>query len=303
LVRSPRVIVTRGLLAFWCPGAVPRRLFRPPGLREDESRSAGSQGGTMDLKLLSRGDGMVLTGFAVMLLGTSLNWYLAVSQYVQGTLEFGVSGWSYTLGWLSWLCALAAVLVVLDGALAKPPVDFGDKAAAVVCGLGAIALLLVVIGLFSKPSFEEIAIRLVTSLDSSMLNKVNRAADWTNEIDSSALGLGIFASLVGAGLVTLGGFMKTVDPVRIVAAGPALAGVAAPADAPAPVRAPAPTAALVPEEPLVETAPPAVAAIAAAGSAVRFCSLCGKEYASPGDAFCSSCGARRPGESDEGDVQ
>ena len=71
---------------------------------------------------MSRGDWVVVAGFVALLIGTSLSWHALVETYSEGTMRYGVSGWTSTAGWLSWLASLAAVVVVLSSGVIPPSV-------------------------------------------------------------------------------------------------------------------------------------------------------------------------------------
>jgi hypothetical protein len=216
----------------------------------------------MDIKRVARGDWVAVAGFVALLIGTSLSWYALVETYSEGTMRYGVSGWAYTVGWLAWLAGLAAAVVIIlsSGVIPQMRVDMRGKAPLVVMGLGAVALLLVLVGLFTKPNYDELVFRLQTHLSSDLIAKAAISSGWSNEVDSTALGLGIFVSLLGALAVTAGGFLKMAEPVA--------AGAQAPAS---PVRYASPPGAASP----------------------GFCSRCGTQFRSSTARFCVACGADR----------
>ena len=83
----------------------------PVRMRATSWRS--TPGGAVDIKRVTRGDWVVVAGFVALLIGTSLSWYALVALYSEVTLRFGVSGWAYPAGWLSWLAGLAALVVII----------------------------------------------------------------------------------------------------------------------------------------------------------------------------------------------
>ena len=151
-----------------------------------ESRPAPVQ--TVDLTRASRGDWVVAGGFLTLVLGTSLPWY-SFSALSVGYRAMGEAGWGFAAGWLSWLAGLAAVAVVLfcSGVIPQLHIDFRGRAALIVSGLGGLALLIVFVGLVTKPGFDE------------------------------SLGIGIFVSLAGAAAVATGGLLKLGEPISAVA--------------------------------------------------------------------------------------
>jgi len=257
----------------------------------------------VDIKRVSRGDWVVVAGFVALLIGTSLSWYALVERYSEGTMRYGVSGWTSTAGWLSWLAGLAAVVVIVLSSGVIPPlhIDMRGKVPFIIMGLGGVALLLVLIGLVTKPSVDELGAYLLTHLSSGLLAKAETSNGWSNEIDSSALGVGIFFSLLGAAAVAAGGFLKMGEPV----------GVAGPLSASEVVGSAVQTAKVAftaartaartqstqtgggPVSPAAPTgvSPPGSASASAAPSA--FCTTCGTPFRSGDARFCAVCGADR----------
>lgn len=236
----------------------------------------------MEVNRLSRGDYAVLAGFVVGIIGVSLTWYAEVDHYTQGTLRYGVHGWAYTLGWLSWVCLLAAALAVVvgSGVVSQFRVDLGSKAPLVVLGLGGVATVLVLFGFATKPSADSLGLYLAMHLNAGMLAKMQASGDWSNEVTTSGFGAGIVLSLIAGAAVTLGGYLKLRD------AGMPLFAATAPATAAAPVAA-APS-------PAPQVAASEAATAPAAASPVRFCGQCGAQFAEDGAKFCARCGAPRP---------
>jgi S1-C subfamily serine protease len=138
----------------------------------------------VDLQRVQPGDWTVAGGFLALLLGTSLAWYSFSGGYL-GFAEVRQVGWGFAVGWLSWLAGLVAVAVVVlaSGVLPRLRVDFRDRAPLIVAGLGALAFLIVVFGLVTKPGYDE------------------------------SYGAGIFVSLTGAAAVTIGGLLLLGEPV------------------------------------------------------------------------------------------
>ena len=259
----------------------------------------------MNIKRVSRGDWVVVAGFLALLIGTSLSWYALVERYSEGTMRYGVSGWAYTAGWLSWLAGLAAVVVIVlsSGVIPQMHIDMRGKVPLIIMGLGGVALLLVLIGLVTKPSYDELAIYLTSHLSSGLLAKAEISSGWSNEVDSAALGAGIFFSLLGGVAVVAGGFLKMAEPVGAAAPRAAsdvmssavktakVAFVAARTavktqDSSAPSSPGAPTIALPPVSTPASAAAPAEAR-------PDFCTACGTPFRSASARFCASCGADR----------
>ena len=259
----------------------------------------------MDIKRVSRGDWVVVAGFLALLIGASLSWYALVVRYPEVTVHFGVSGWASTAGWLSWLAGLAAVVVIVlsSGVIPQLHVDLRGKAPFIIMGLGGVALLLVLIGLVSKPSVDELGMYLQTHHADEVLARALAAGGYSVGTDKSAFAIGIFFSLLGAAAVAGGGFLKMGEPV----------GAAAPVAASAVVSNAVQTAKIAfsaartavqsqagnaPGSPGAQTtrmptvATPTGAAAPAAGPS-GFCESCGTPFRSGAARFCAACGTDR----------
>jgi hypothetical protein len=259
----------------------------------------------VDIKRISRGDWLVVAGFVVLLIGTSLSWYVAVERYTEGTMRYGVSGWAYAAGWLSWLAGLAAVVVIVlsSGVIRQLHIAMHGRAPLIIMGLGGVALLLVLIGLITKSSYADLGAYLQAHLSSGLIAKAQISSNWSNEVDSSAFGVGIFFSLVGAAIVAGGGFLKIGEPVP--AAAPSTASdVVSNAVQTAKVAFVAARAAVktqggsTPSLPTAGTATPPIvstssSAAAPAGAQPAFCAKCGAQFPSGDARFCPACGANR----------
>ena len=255
----------------------------------------------MDIKRMSRGDWVVVAGFLALFMGTSLSWYAVVERYSEGTMSYGVSGWAYAAGWLSWLAGLAAVIIIVlsSGVIPQLHVDLRLRVPLIVMGLGAAALLLVLVGLVTKPSYAGLVVYLQSHPTSGLIAKAEKSSDWSNEVDSSALGVGIFFSLLGAAAVAGGGFLKLGEP----------AGTAAPLPASDVVSNAVQTArvALVAARAAVKTQgssplgaaaahatkAPSAASAATGGAPPGFCTKCGVQFRSADARFCPVCGTGR----------
>ena len=220
-------------------------------------------------------------------------------------MRYGVSGWAYATGWLSWLAGIAAVVVVVlsSGVISQLHVDLRGRAALIIMGLGGMALLLVLIGLVAKPSYAGLVVYLTAHLSASTIAKSEIASNWSNEVNSSALGVGIFCSLLGAAAVAVGGFLKVGEP----------AGAVAPVTVTEVVSNAAQTAKVAfdaartavkaqsssePSSPAAHFAVPPVGPTSASAAArfeapPAFCTSCGAQFRSEDARFCAACGADR----------
>ncbi len=259
----------------------------------------------MDIKRVTRGDWVVVAGFVALLIGTSLSWYALVAAYSEVTLRFGVSGWAFPLGWLSWVAGLVALAVIIlsSGVIPQLHMDLGGREPLIIMGLGGLALLLVLIGLITKPSVDELDLYLRMHRAAEVAAEVLAAGGGSNADGSSSFGVGIFFSLLGAVAVAAGGFLKLGEPV----------GAAAPRAASDVMGSAVQTAkvAFVAARTAVKTqdrsapsssgsptiAPPTVSTPAAAGASAAakpdYCTACGTRFRSADARFCAACGADR----------
>jgi hypothetical protein len=264
----------------------------------------------VDVNRLSRGDYAVLAGFVLGIIGVSLSWYAAVDHYTEGTLRYGIHGWAYTLGWLSWVCMLAAALAVVvgSGVFAQLRADLGGKAPLIIMGLGGVATVLVLIGFATKPSADTLGLYLTMHMSSAMLVKAQASSNWNNEVMASGFGAGIILSLIAGVTVTVGGYLKVKD------AGIQLLARTAPAAGAAGAPAAAAASSTMPPAPAVPAAPPAAPVVAegpaseaesasepeaqapaskAVPALIRFCGQCGAQFPADDARFCARCGAPR----------
>ena len=148
------------------PGAMAPSVLPTPGAAvHARPRSTGLEG-------VSRGDWVVVAGSLAMFFGMLLTW--TADRY------------SFAGGWFPMLAAIAAVVVVVlsSGVIPERRYEMSGRAPLIIMGLGAVAFLIVLIGMI-----------------------VQTADGW--EAGSSV-------ALLGAAAVLGGGFLKMRDPVVAV---------------------------------------------------------------------------------------
>ena len=134
----------------------------------------------MDLTKISRNDWIVVAGFIVALIGISMNWYTVSVSIV----SVSVSGWNYGLGVFAFILTLVAAALALAKAFApsfKLPFSIGLA----IMVLGGLSVVFVLIKIIDKPGGAGIG-----------------------------YGIGIFIAIIGAAVVTLGGFLKNAAPAE-----------------------------------------------------------------------------------------
>ena len=283
----------------------------------------------MNVRRIAPGEWAVAAGLALMTIGVSLSYFKAVARFDQGTISIGLSGWTYTLGWLAW----ALVLVALAAVALRHVPGVGGRVAGyagtAVVVLGAVALVLVVVKFLGKPSEEAFGRQALQHVGIAKLQSIGqKAASWTNSRESIERGLGIYVSLA-APLAVIGGALL----VGVRRAAGAAHTVAPPSPAPPAGSPPAAVAPAGPASAVAATASfapplasggPAAPAAAAAGGVVQpatappgatpqggtpavgsaspaavapaaFCVKCGAPHRDSDERFCTRCGAPRWG--------
>ena len=135
----------------------------------------------MDLTKVSRNDWIVVGGFIVALVGLSMHWYSVSAGPASG--GFG-SGWDSALGVFVFILTLVAAALALSRAFA-PAFKLPVPLALAIMVLGGLSTLFVIIKIIDKPG----GLGLV----------------------GIGYSVGIFIALIGAAVVTLGGFLKNSE--------------------------------------------------------------------------------------------